>query len=215
MEAIQTATRRFQLLAGLTGVVGPALLVGSFAMNPAPPPGLDPGALAAWARAHEDRILLGGWTQGIGSLLIVVFALCLVELRNGVSPLAERLTRLAGSVILMVSLTEITFYIAATQAAANADATLGAVSVGLIKAVQHVFLIAPALLLPLGVVLLRSRALPLVFAYSALVLGATLQVLGVVGLFSALQPVVDVILIVQALWFVLAGLALAAHSATG
>jgi len=212
---MQSTTRRFQLLGGLTGVVGPAILVGSFAMNPAPPPGLAVEALAAWARAREASILLGGWTQGIGSLLIVVFAFCLVEIRPGVSPLAERLTRLAGSVILMVSLTEITFYIAAAHAAATADAAVGLASAALIQAVQHVFLIAPALLLPLGVVLLRSRVLPRAFAFSGLALGATLQILGLVGLLAELQPVVDALLVVQSLWFVLAGVALAVRPAGG
>ena len=215
MEAKQAPTHGFQLLAGLTGVVGSLILVGSFAMNPAPPPSLGAEALTAWARAREGRILLGGWMQGIGSLLIVVVAFCLVELRPGASQLAERLTRLAGSVILMVSLTEITFYIAAAHAAATADQAVGMASVALIKAVQHVFLIAPALLLPLGIFLLRSRVLPRAFALSGLALGATLQILGVVGLLADLQSVVDAILIVQSLWFVVAGVAVAIGPAAG
>ena len=86
--------------------------------------------------------------------------------------------------------------------------TSGAVSNALIKAVQHVFLIAPALLLPLGVVLLGSRVLPRAFAYLALAIGTTLQIFGLVGLLGVLQPVIDDVLIVQALWFVAAGFAL-------
>jgi hypothetical protein len=42
-------------------------------------------------------------------------------------------------------------------------------------------------------------------------LGATLQVLGLVGLFNVLQPVIDFVLIVQALWFVAAAIALIAR----
>jgi hypothetical protein len=33
-------------------------------------------------------------------------------------------------------------------------------------------------------------------------LGAGLQILGLVGLFNVLQPLIDVVLIVQAAWFV-------------
>jgi hypothetical protein len=69
-------------------------------------------------------------------------------------------------------------------------------------------LIAPVLLLPLGVVLLGSDVLPHAFAHSAFVMGATLQVLGLVGLFNALQSVIDIILILQALWFVAAAVTL-------
>jgi hypothetical protein len=110
----------------------------------------------------------------------------------------------------MVSLVEVTLYLAAVQAAVAGDVPSGLVSNNLIKAVQHVFLIAPALLLPLGVVLLDSRVLPRPFAYLALALGATLQILGLVGvgLFNVLQPVIDVLLIVQALWFVAAAIGL-------
>jgi hypothetical protein len=82
------------------------------------------------------------------------------------------------------------------------------VSNALIKAVQHVFLIAPALLLPLGTVLLGSRVLPRIFVYLALAIGVTLQIFGLVGLFGLLQPIIDDLLIVQALWFVAAGVAL-------
>ena len=207
--------RWFLVLAGLSGLVGPVLLVASFRMNPAPPPGLTTAALAAWAAPREGIILLSAWMQGMGSLLIVVFSFALVEIRTGVSPLAERLTRLAGTVILMVSLTEIAFYIAGAKAAATADVTLGLIATKLIEGVQHVFLIAPAVLLPLGIVLYRSRVLPRIFAYTGLILGATLQTLGLAELFAPLQPVVDVVLIAQSAWFVLAGLVLIVRTPPG
>ena len=73
---------------------------------------------------------------------------------------------------------------------------------------QHVFLIAPALLLPLGAVLLGSRVLPRAFAYLARALGTTRQIFGLVGLFGVLQPIIDDVLIVQALWFMAAGVTL-------
>ena len=201
--------RWFRILAGLCGVVGPIVLVASFVMNPAPPPGLAPGALAAWVRPREGLLLLGGWMQGIGSLLIVIFAFAVVELGGAASGFAGKLAQLAGAVILAVSLVEVTFYLAVGQAIATGDVALGLISGGLIKAVQHVFLIAPALLIPVGLVILNTKVLARGFGYSALVIGAVLQVMGLAGVLGALQPVIDVVLIVQSAWFVAAGLALA------
>ncbi len=152
--------------------------------------------------------MLGGWLQGIGSLLTVLFALALVHLAGATHRFAGWATLLAGAAILLVSLVEVTFYLAAAEAAVTGDVATGAIANALIKAVQHVFLIAPALLLPLGAVLLGSRVLPRAFAYLALALGALLQVLGLVGLFSPLQLVVDVLLIVQGLWFLAAAFTL-------
>jgi hypothetical protein len=198
---------RLRLAAAVCGVLGPAILVSSFAMNPSPPPGLSAAALAAWAAPREGFLLAGGWTQGIGSLLIVVFALLLVELGHAGAGLLGRLTLLAGAAIMSVSLVEITFYLAAGHAVAAGDVTLGLIAGGLIKAVQHVFLIAPALLLPLGVVILQTRVLSRLFGWSALIIGGVLQALGLIGLFAAAQPVVDAVLIVQSAWFVAAAIA--------
>ena len=186
-------------------------MVSSFRINPAPPADASIAQLTAFGREHHNTIVFGGWLQGMGSLLIVIFALALVHLAGATHRFAGWLTLLAGSTILMVSLLEIGFYLGAAQAAETGDVSSGLASNNLIKAVQHVFLIAPALLLPLGLILADSDVLPRVFAFSALALGAALQILGLVGLFNVLQPVIDVVLIVMALWFVAAGIALAAR----
>ncbi len=200
--------RQFRLLAALCGIIGPVTLVGWFFINPGPAADASVPALAEFARRHHITIVLGGWLQGMGSLLLVIFALALVHLAGATHWFSGWLTLLAGASILAVSFVEITFYLGAVQGAANADVASGLASDNLRKAVQHVFLIAPALLLPLGMVLLCSQVLPRVLAYLALALGATLQILGLVGLFHVLQPVIDVVLIVQALWFVAAAIAL-------
>jgi hypothetical protein len=206
------SARTFRLLAGLCGVLGPVTLVTSFLINPAPPADATAEQLAAFGVAHHNTIVLGGWLQGMGSLLIVIFALALVHLAGATHRFAGWLTLLSGSAILAVSLVEITFYLADAQAAESRDVPSGLASENLRKAVQHVFLIAPALCLPLGVVLLRGGVLPRVFAYSSLALGGTLQVLGLVGLFNVLQPVIDVLLIGMSLWFVAAAVALIARA---
>jgi hypothetical protein len=204
-------TQRFRLLAAICGVVGPVTLVGSFLINPAPPADASVAQLTEFAHRHHNTIILGGWLQGMGSLLIVTFALALVHLAGATHWFAGWMTLLAGATILMVSLVEVTFYLGAVQGVANGDVSSGLASDNLRKAVQHVFLIAPALLLPLGLVLVRSRLVPLAFAYSGLALGAALQILGLVGLFYVLQAFIDFILIVQALWFISAATALIAR----
>jgi len=186
------------------GVVGTLCLIGSFRINPSPPADLSTAQLVDWAVQHHTTIVLGGWLQGIGSLLTVLFALALVHLAGATHRFTGWATLLAGGAILLVSLVEVTFYLAAAQAAVAGDVATGVIANALINAVQHVFLIAPALLMPVGVVLLGSRVLPRGFAYSALVFGAVLQVLGLVGLFGVLQPVIDVLLIVQGVWFLAA-----------
>jgi len=201
--------RPVRILAGLCGIAGPLILVSSFMINPAPPAGLAGAALVAWARPHKASLLLGGWMQGIGSLLMVIFCLAMIDAAGAANRLSGRLTQLAATTILCVSLIEVTFYLAAGSSIASGDMTLGLVSSGLIKAVQHVFLIAPALLLPLGFVLATTRLIGRLLAWSALLIGASLQGLGLAGIFMRLQPVIDVVLIVQAAWFVLAGLAFA------
>src|SRR5260221_14617767 len=115
---MQTMARtRFQILTALCGIVGPLILVASFAINPAPPVNATLAQLHDFAVQHPNTIVLGGWLQGIGSLLIVLFALGLVDLAGYMQRLAGWITLLAGTIILMVSLVEVTFYLGAAQAA--------------------------------------------------------------------------------------------------
>jgi len=200
--------KQTRILAAICGVAGTVTLIGSFMINPAPPAGATITQLADFANQHSFTIIMGGWMQGIGSLLTVLFAIALVHIAGATNRFAGWVTLLSGAALLMVSLTEVAFYLAAVQAARDGDAALGSIGNSLIQAVQHVFLIAPALLLPLGAIILGSSVLPRVFGYVALLLGAVLQALGLVGLFTPLQSLIDVLLIVQGVWFIAAAVAL-------
>src|SRR5262249_7811142 len=103
---------RTSIPTALCGVLGPLILVASFRINPAPPAEATPAQLAEFATTHHGTIVAGGWMQGIGSLLIVLFALALVHLAGATHRLAGWITLLAGGSILMVSLVEVTFYLA-------------------------------------------------------------------------------------------------------
>ena len=65
------------MLVAACGIFGTVALIGSFMINPAPPAGLSIGQLADWGMQHHTTIVLGGWLQGVGSLLTVLFSLAL------------------------------------------------------------------------------------------------------------------------------------------
>ncbi len=99
------------------------------------------------------------------------------------------------------------FYLSAVN---GTTATIGLISLDLIAAVQHLYSIvaAPALFLPLAIVILNSRVLPHVFGYVALVIGAAFVILGVANLFSPFQNVVNVLSIAQGFWWLGAAITL-------
>lgn len=204
--------RLARTLAAIVGILGVVTLVGSFMINPSPPPGLTLAQIVEFGGQHRDTIVIGGWLQGIGSLLNVIFVLAIVHLAGFGQRFAGRITLLAGATILNVSLVEIAFYLSAIQSGESGDLTAMATSLQLIKAVQHVFLIAPALLLPVGFAILGSRLLPRILGYLGIALGVALEIFGLVGLFNVLQPVIDVVLIVQEVWMLAAAIALVVGS---
>ena len=114
-----------------------------------------------------------------------------------------------GSTILMtVTLIEVTLYISALY---RDPTMMPSVSLHLISAVQHLYFIvaAPALFLPLGIVLVQSRVLPRLFGYLALLLASMFAALGVIFLLRLTLPdAVTALGAVQALWWLAAAVAL-------
>lgn len=205
VTATETAptARSFRTWMALIGMVGVVMQIFSFSINPGPPAGSTTAQIIAWGRQHAPLVLAGAWTQGVSSVLIVLFVCALVYLARETSRPLGWITLLASAVLVSVSLVEVSFYIGAVQGGEAGDLTTLSVSLALIKAIQHAYVIAPAtaLLVPLGLIIVRSRVLPALFGYLALVLGGVLEVLGLVGLFTPLQPVIDSVLGVQELWF--------------
>ena len=149
--------------------------------------------------------------QAVGPVLIVLFAFALVHLAGATQQLAGWMTFFGATILMTVSLIEITFYISALY---RDPAIMPSVSLNLISAVQHLYFMvaAPALFLPLGVVLIRSRILPTLFGYLALVLATLFAVLGVVFLLSLTPPdSVTALGGVQALWWLAAAITLVAR----
>jgi hypothetical protein len=193
-------------MAGLCGIAGPVIPVATFAINPSPPPGLSQMALFAWAEPRAGFLLLDGWMHGMGSTLIVIFVLAVVQLSGAARGVMTRLIQLVAGTILVISLIEMTFYL--TAAIAGGEFAPGLITDGLDTAVQHVTV--PALLLSLAVVVLRTRVLARSFAWSGLAIGAGPQILALAGASVLTRPVVDATAIVQSAWFAGAALALSA-----
>ena len=203
MSTQTMSTQLFRMLVALSGILGVAALIISFSINPTPPTGATTAQIVVWGREHENLILAGSWLQAIGSFLEVVFILAIIHIAGATQRLSGWITAFAAIVIMAVSLVEVSFYLSAIQGGVNGDLTTLAVSLNLIKAIQHAYVIVPAptILLGLGVVILNSHVFPRIFGYLALALGVIMGILGFVGTFIPLQQVIDSVLTVQEVWF--------------
>jgi len=186
------------------GMIGVLMLVVSFLVNPGPPTDATPAQLLAFAQANYGSILWGAWLQAVGPVLIVAFAFAIVSEAGLLNSFSGIMTVFGGAVLTMVSLTEIAFYISAVGDPSSA----GTVSLDLIHSVQHLYFMvgAPALLLPLGAVVVASGRMPKVLGFSAMALGASFAVVGVAFLFDFVLPTyVTAFAGIQVVWWLAAG----------
>jgi hypothetical protein len=149
--------------------------------------------------------LWGAWLQAVGPALIAVFALAIVFLAGATTRLAGWMTLFGAATLMTVSLIEITGYIDTLQ---PSPATMAGTSLALIYSVQHLYFIvaAPAVWLPLGLVILGSHVLPRILGYLALVLAAGYALAGVLTLLDLTVPA-DVQIaagVLPALWWLAA-----------
>jgi hypothetical protein len=192
--------RPFCILSGLSGITGVVLLMTSFAIAVGPPADATKTELIKFGHDHYAGILWGAWLQAVAPVFIVLFAFALVHLAGAVSRLSGWMTLFGAGVLMTVSLTEITYYIVALSPDPE---VLPLISLRIISAVQHLYFIvaAPALFLPLGLVLTSSRILPRLFGYLALILAATFAVLGATFVLTPVLPAsVTAFAAVQGLW---------------
>lgn len=211
------STKLFCLLSALSGIVGVIMLITSFSINPGPPPNATSAQLIAFSNQYYTSTLWGAWLQAVGPFLIVLFAFAIVFLAGATTRFAGWMTMFGATILMTVSLIEITFYMSAlnTTPLNNNPATMGLISLALIHSVQHLYFIvgAPALFIPLGIVILGSRLLPHVFGYLAIVLGVAFGIAGVVYLFDLTLPVlVQASASIQALWWLAAAIMLIVRS---
>src|SRR5712692_4640357 len=135
------SNKQFRMLSALTGIVGVIMLITSFSINPGPPSNATSAQLIAFGNQYFTSILWGAWLQAVGPLLTVLFAFAIVCLAGATTRLAGWMTMFGGTILMMVSLVEITFYISALD---SNPATMGLISLDLIHAVQHLYFIVAA-----------------------------------------------------------------------
>ena len=212
MDKSLISKRSFCILSGLAGVAGVVLLVVSFAINAGPPPGATYAELVKFGQQNYAKVLWGAWLQPVGPVLIMLFAFSLVHLAGAMQRLAGWMTLFGATILMTVSIIEVTLYIGALH---QDPVVMPSISLGLISAVQHLYFIvaAPALFLPLGIVLLRSAILPQLYSYLALLLAAAFAALGGIYLLTLTLPVwVTAFAGVQALWWLAAAVTFISRS---
>ena len=200
--------RLFCILSALSGILGVLLIVVSFSINVGPPPGASAAELTRFAEQSYKSVLWGAWLQAVGPVFIIVFALALVHLCGAGRRLAGWMTFFGATVLMAVSLIEVTFYIVALF---PTPPGINEIGLRLISSVQHLYFIvaAPALFLPLGIVLVDSRVIPRALGYLALALGGTFALVGVASLLTLTLPAsVQSLGSIQALWWLAAALSL-------
>jgi hypothetical protein len=209
----ERATRALAALCGITGVL---MLTAHFLIpGNVPPDSASLSRIATFAREHRDVILISAWLQVTGAILYVVFILAVVHLAGAGQRFAGRIVALAAAILVGLTLLDSAMIISTVQAAAHGQASTLRVSFDVIAgpnndAVGRSFLIAPAILLPFGVVILQSALLPHSYGWIAIVFGTASQTLGLVGLFSkvAFADVNPAVLALENLWLILVAVTL-------
>lgn len=205
-------SRRNCILTGIGGICGVLLLGLSFAINSGPPSGGSDAQLLEFARHNYTQVLWGAWLQAVGPVLIVLFAFSLVHMAGAEHRLAGWMTLFGSTCLMTVSLIEVTFYISALH---QEPPAMGAMSLVVISAVQHLYFViaAPAVFLPLGMILRASDVFPKLFGYLAIALAILFSTVGVVYMQTLTLPdPVTALGAVQALWWLGAAVALILRS---
>ncbi|HEY2580952.1 MAG TPA: hypothetical protein VGI43_04055 [Mucilaginibacter sp.] len=208
MKNQSISPKTFCILSGISGIAGVLMIGISFNINPGPPPGASTDQLIAFGRQYYNSILWGAWLQAVGPFFITLFAFALVILAGAQNRLSGWATFFGATVLMMVSLIEITFYIAVMF---DNPQVGHLISMNIISAVQHLYFIiaAPAFFMPLGIVLLGSEVLPRIFGYLAVLIGAAFFILGIVFLLNLVLPFwVTAFAGVQAFWWLAAAITL-------
>jgi len=200
-------------LTSLSGLVGTFSLTlyftAPFTWMPLPPPTATAAEILEFGNKYHVAILIDTWLQQFGTILSVVFALALLHLAKRSTTLAGRLTLLACTVIVSLSLAEGTFVLGSVQSGNNGNTGSMLTCFQLTYVFIHIFLLAPSLFLMMGFALKGTTVLPKFLITGSLILGILFQLLGVLALFdNRLLLVVIGILMLQNLWTIGAAIAL-------
>ena len=199
-------------LAGASAITGVLMIGTSFGINTGPPLGASDAQMIAFAASHFRQVMIGSWLQAVGPFLIMAFAITLVRIAGAMNRISGWLVLLGASILMMVSLAEVIFYICALDAV---PPSMGQIGNNIGHAIQHLYFIiaAPAVFFPLGAVLFRAKILPRIFSTLAFILGGGFFL---IGIRSLTQPILSnaetSFAAIQALWWMAAAIALIARA---
>jgi hypothetical protein len=162
---------------------------------------------------YHELLYAGAWLQATGALLAVIFFLALADVADAPNSLAWKITLLGSAVLLAVVLAEAVFTLTWASAAVNGQPASSRTSFDLMATFIRVFPIvpAPAVYLSVGFLLRHAAALPRVFAWLAVALGAAFAVAGLIGTLLPAAAVATAGLSgLQVLWLIAAAFALRA-----
>jgi hypothetical protein len=171
----ERATRWLAAICGITGVL---MLTAHFLIpDNIPSDSASLAQIATFVRGHRDVILISAWLQVTGAILCVVFILAIVHLAGAGQRFAGRIVATAAAILVGLTLLDSAMIISTVKSAAQGHSETLRVSFDLMvgpgnDAVGRSFLIAPAILLPLGFVILQTRLLPRSYGWIALAFGA-------------------------------------------
>ena len=123
---------------------------------------------------HQSAIFLDAWLMGIGSFLSVIFYVGLVYTSGTPVRFSGWLTIIASTAVLAVALVDVTFMVAAANAAILGHTDTMKVAFDFVagpgEAFDYTFIFGPApvLITSIGFVLLRSDIIPRFFGYAAI-----------------------------------------------
>ena len=197
-------------LAAICGITSVLMLTAHFLIpGNTPSDSASLARIATFVRGHRDLILISAWLQVTGAILYVVFILAIVHLAGAGQRFAGRIVALAAAILVGLTLLDSAMIISTVKSAGQSHSETLRVSFDLMvgpgnDAIGRSFLIAPAILLPLGFVILQTRLLPRIYGWIAIAFGAASQALGLLGLFSkvAFADINPAVLALENLWLI-------------
>lgn len=205
---------RLRILAALAGIVGPVLLVAYFVtpLFVGWPSATEPaGKVAAYADAHRVLFYFGGWLQGSGAALSVVFLLILLQHSGAMRNLSGSVTLVGCAVLLSVVAVEAAMLEAVAIAAANRDLATVATGFQLVTGVFvriYPLIPAPLVFAGIGFALSGTTVLPQAFACTALAISALFVIAGLAAVFGTAGFIFATVMsVAEAIWIPAAAIA--------
>jgi hypothetical protein len=176
-------------------------------VNPGPSTSDTTPQLVAYGLNHQTALTVGGWLQVTGTVLTVIFAISIVVIARQTNSLQGVLVFLGSAILVAINLSELTAY----KVLSTGHVSTVRAAVDVISGVQlgYSIVAAPVIFGALGYLVLETEILPEAFGYTALVLGLIFWICGLVTVVTSIQGFINVLSVVQGLWWLSAGVFIA------